>query len=114
MVLTNLRWSIPVFVFKNQYIYCLFSHSIKFLLPWEYSQIVQQNSMWWSAAHLNFGRVCHHFQMMAPSHVKRGHCDHKGLLFPLAIGCVADAETFRAGGDQGRGGSQGGDNCGLR
>ena len=57
--------------------------------------------MWWSAAHLHFGGVGHHFKMRSPSHIKRGHCDHNCLLFSFSIGCVAGAKTFRVGGDQG-------------
>ena len=64
MVLTTLSWYPPVFSLQNLYSLPI---SLSFL-PLkmsssfqEASQIVQQNSMWWPEAHLNFGGVGHHF-----------------------------------------------------
>ena len=51
-----------------------------------------------------------HFWTTAPSHVKRWHCDHNGLLFSFSIGCVTVGEDR----GEGRGRASGGDNSGLR
>ena len=77
-------------------------------------QIMQQNSMLWPEACLNFGRVGCHSLAAAPSFIK----DKKGILWPnglfsfLFIWCAAGTEAFEVEGDgcKGRGRVQSGDN----